>query len=176
MNDFDELLAAKLVDAIEYARTSGRDDIAEYLALKAANDTIRQRETDDLFRAFIGVALSAENVRRNVQVERESPHNFQLLDANMKGSRLRITRGLRCLTVEAGWARGPSDGFMRMGAMAAALLTHLGIPEKSAVLVLKPHADAHSWFEVKKNSTSDTPFEPKDVERHLGIFLSDRVR
>ena len=176
MNDFEALLAAQVSNAIENARASGRDDIADYLALKAANDSVRQREIDALFKAFIGVALSAENVERNVTVERESPHSFELDAAKMKGSLLRMARGLRCLTLEAGWTRGPGDGFMRHGALAVARITHFGIPEKNAGLMLRPHGDAHSWFEIRNDVISKIPFKPEDVVSHLAIFLSDRVR
>lgn len=176
MNDFEALLAAQLSDAIENARATGRDDIADYLALKAANDSVRQREMDDLFKAFIGIALSAENVARNVRVERESPHIFEHSAAKMKGSLLKMSRGLRCLSVEAGWTRAPGDGFMRKGAMAAARIAHFGIPEKNTVLMLKPDADAYSWFELRNDSLLTVPFLPEDVERHLNIFLSDRIR
>ncbi len=176
MNDFEALLAAQLESAIENARRSGRDDIADYLALKAANDSIRQRETDDLFKAFIGTALSAENVARNVTVERETPHSFEHANANIKGSLLRMARGLRCLTVEAGWTRAPADGFMRHGAMAIARITHFGIPEKNALLILKAHAGAHSWFQVRNGVVSDRPASTEDVRHHLEILLNDRVR
>jgi hypothetical protein len=176
MSDFEELVAAKLVDAIETARSSGRDDIADYLALKAANDTIRQREIDSLFKAFIGVALSAENVERNVQVERESPYSFRHGDATMKGTLLQMTRGLRSLTVEAGWTRAPGDGFMRLGAMVVARLTHYGLPEKNAVLMLKPHDDGHSWFELQNDRIAAVVFQAEDVERHVAVLLNDRIR
>lgn len=176
MSDFEDLVASKIVDAIENARASGRDDIADYLALKAANDSVRQREMDELFRAFIGIALSAENVARNVQVERESPHSFLYRDANMKGSLLRITRGLRSLTVEAGWTRAPGDGFMRLGAMAVARLMHYGMPDKNAVLVLKRNGNEHSWFELINDKVATVAFRPQDIQRHFEIFLNDRVR
>jgi hypothetical protein len=176
MNDFEALLTAQIVNAIENARASGRDDIADYLALKAANDTIRQRETDDLLKAFIGIALSAENVARNVEVERESPHSFQYSNARLKGALLRMVRGLRRLTVETGWTRGPGDGIMRLGAMAFARITHFGIPEKNAALILKREGDVHAWFEVRNDTLSKAHFELQDVQRHLDIFLDDRLR
>ena len=176
MNDFEQLLAAKFEDAIDNARASGRDDIADYLALKAANDAVRQRETDDLFKAFISLALTAENVARNVLVEREAPHDFLYRDANMKGALVRMTRGVRSLTVEAGWTRAPGDGFMRLGAMVVARISHFGIPEKNVVLMLRQHGDGYSWHEQKESEVAKTPFGPEEVERHLSIFLSDRVR
>ena len=176
MNDFEELLAAKFVNAIENARASGRDDIADYLALKAANDAVRQRETNDLFKAFISLALSAENVARDVSVERESPHNFAYKDATLKGSLIRMMRGIRSLRVEAGWTRAPGDGFMRFGAMAAARVSHYGIPEKNAELVLKTYGDAYSWFETRHDTVSEVPFGPENIENHLEVFLNDRIR
>src|SRR5687767_4195581 len=89
MNELDELWSAKLSEAIEGARASGRGDLADYLSLKAANDALRQAEIDDLFQQFIDLALSAEHVGTNLQVEREAPHSFVHRNANMKGSLLR---------------------------------------------------------------------------------------
>src|SRR5688572_8269486 len=89
MNELDELWSAKLSDAIEDARASGRSDLADYLSLKAANDAVRQAEIDKLFQHFIDLALSAENVEKNIRVEREAPHSFLHRNANMKGGLLR---------------------------------------------------------------------------------------
>ncbi|MFL6468947.1 MAG: hypothetical protein ACJ72Z_13395 [Pyrinomonadaceae bacterium] len=175
VNELDDLWSAKLSDAIENARTSGRDDIADYLELKATNDSVRQVATDRLFQAFIELALNAENVQKNILVERESPHSFVHRNANMHGTLLRLARGVRCLTLEAGWTRGPSDGFMRLGALAFARITHFGMPEKGVELVLKPNNESALWITVKAGELAGL-FEQADVERHIGIFLDDRIR
>jgi len=175
MNELDDLWSEKLSDAIEHARVTGREDIADYLTLKVANDAIRQSETEKLFQQFIDVALSSENVQKNIQVERESPHSFVHRNANMTGMLLRFVCGVRCLTVEAGWTRTPSDGFMRLGALVFARITHFGMPEKNVELALKPSDESNLWFAVRGSATSDA-FVRSDVERHLQIFLDDRVR
>jgi len=174
-NELDEIWSAKLSNVIDNARASGRDDIADYLTLKAANDSIREAGTERLFQSFIDVALSAENVAKNIHVERESPHTFVHRSATMKGALLRLTRGVRCLTVEAGWTRAPSDGFMRLGGLAFARITHFGMPEKNIELVLKPSEENSLWITVKLNELTDS-FEASDARRHLAIFLDDRVR
>ena len=174
-NELDEIWSAKLSNVIENARTSGRDDIADYLTLKAANDSIRKSGTERLFQSFIDIALNAENVEKNIQVERESPHTFVHRNATMKGELLRLTRGVRCLNVEAGWTRAPSDGFMRLGGLAFARITHFGMPEKNTELVLKPNEQSGLWITVKLNELSDS-FGVSGARRHLAIFLDDRVR
>jgi hypothetical protein len=174
MNELDEIWSAKLSNAIENARTSGRGDLADYLSLKAANDAIRQSEIDMLFQHFIELALSAENVEKNIRVEREAPHSFVHRNANMKGSLLRLTRGVRCLTLEAGWTKAPSDGFMRLGALAFARITHFGMPEKNVELVLKPNDGSNLWFVVKLDKAADA-FDLSLIERQLQVFLDDRI-
>ena len=174
-NELDEIWSAKLSNVIDNARASGREDLADYLTLKAANDSIRNAETERLFQSFIDVALNAENVEQNIQVERESPHTFVHRNATMKGALLRLTRGVRCLTVEAGWTRAPSDGFMRLGGLAFARITHFGMPEKNTELVLKPNEESSLWITVKLNELTDR-FEAPDARRHLAIFLDDRIR
>jgi hypothetical protein len=174
-NELDEIWSAKLSNVIENARASGRDDLADYLTLKAANDSIRKAGAERLFQSFIDVALSSENVEKNIQVERESPHTFVHRNATMKGALLRITRGVRCLTVESGWTRAPSDGFMRLGGLAFARITHFGMPERNTELVLKPNDESSLWITVKLNELTDS-FESPDAARHLAIFLDDRIR
>lgn len=175
MNELDEIWSTKLSNAIENARGSGRGDLADYLSLKAANDAVRKAEIDELFQHFIDIALSAENVEKNIQVEREEPHSFVHREANMKGSLLRLIRGVRCLTLEAGWTKAPSDGFMRLGALAFARITHFGMPEKNVELVLKSNDAGSLWFMVKLDKTADV-FDHSHIERHLQIFLDDRIR
>jgi hypothetical protein len=86
-----------------------------------------------------------------------------------------MSRGLRTLTVEAGWTRAPGDGFMRLGAMAVARLVHYGLRDKNVVLALIQHDGIHSWFEIKNDKIAD-PFVPEDVEKHVEVLLTDSVR
>jgi hypothetical protein len=122
------------------ARESGRNDVADYLRLKAANDAIRTLGCNWLFNTFVEVASNFQSSRIHLDIERQEPHNFAHGSSNMAGSRLNIRHGVRCLSIEAGWARTPSDGIMRSGALALALITHFGMPKAGAELRLV-HAD-----------------------------------
>jgi hypothetical protein len=175
MNEIDDVWAANLANAAENARSAGREDVADYITLKAANNSVRTAAAEHLFQWFIDLALSAENVSRSVTVERESPHSFVHRNATMKGASLRISRGVRCLTIEAGWTRSPSDGFMRLGALAFARISHFGLSEKNEELILKPSEDNTLWFTVKLGQPS-LQFGAGDAERHIRIFLDDHVR
>lgn len=175
MNELDELWSTKLANAIENARSSGQDGMADYIALKIANDAVRQAETDKLFQMFIDAGLSYENANKNIAVEREAPHSFVHRNATMKGALLRLSRGVRTLTLEAGWARTPSDGFMRLGALVFARITHFGMPEKDDELVLQYNDETTLWLVVRLGKPADA-FGEKEVNRHIDVFLDDRLR
>ena len=116
MNELDEIWAQKLAEAAENARVSGRHDVADYLALKAANDTIRRTAVGWLFDTAVQIAAEANRNLSGIAIEREDPYNFSLRGANIVGSMLRVRQGVRCMTIEAGWTRTPADGFMCGGA------------------------------------------------------------
>ena len=175
MNDLDDIWSEKLSTAIEQVRGSGRGDLADYLELKVANDAVRQTEIENLFKLLIDRALSSENIDKNIQVERESPHSFVHRNATMSGFLLRLSRGVRCLTVEAGWTRRPGDGFMRFGALVFARITHFGLPEKNMELILKPSDGNILWHIVRFGSPAES-IERDAVERHVNILIDDRVR
>lgn len=175
MNELDDIWSEKLSDTIEQVRGSGRGDLADFLELKAANDAMRQTEIENLFKLLIDRALSFENIDKNIQVERESPHSFVHRNATMSGYLLRLSRGVRCLTVEAGWTRRPGDGFMRFGALVFARITHFGLPEKNVELILKPNDGNNLWHIVRFGSPAEA-IERDGVERHVDILIDDRVR
>ena len=175
MNELDDIWSENLSNAIEQVRGSGRGDLADYLELKVANDAVRQTEIENLFKLLIDRALSFENIDKNIQVERESPHIFVHRNATMSGFLLRLSRGVRCLTVEAGWTRRPGDGFMRFGALVFARITHFGLPEKNVELILKPNDGNILWQIVRFGSPAE-PIERESVERHVDILIDDRVR
>src|SRR5436305_2498739 len=108
MNELDEIWSQMLADAEARARASGRHDVADYLALKASNDQIRERSIRWLFDSIIEFAAHANRREQAIAIEREDPHNFSFRGANLVGSLLRIRQGVRCLTLEAGWTRTPA--------------------------------------------------------------------
>lgn len=132
MTELDQIWSKMLSDAGENAANAGRHDIAEYLRLKASNDAIRMAGVAWLFNTVIDIAGLAQRDRHGIAIEREDPHSFKFSTSNMVGSLVRIRHGVRCLTVEAGWARTPSDGVMRNGSLAAGRITHFGMPKNNS--------------------------------------------
>jgi len=170
MNELDQFWSEKLSTAIGQARETGRGDLADYLELKAANDAVRQAGVEEFFATVTDIATAPEHASKNITVERESPHNFNHRGANMVGSLLRLRYGVRCMTVEAGWTRTPSDGFMRLGALAFARITHFGIPKANEEFVLKSAEGVAAWAAVK-NDKADVAFGLDRLNEHFTVFV-----
>ena len=168
MNELDETWSRMLAVAIEKAKDAGRDGVADYLALKQSNDVIRQASVDWLFDSFVKIASEANRQNASITIEREEPHEFSFGNAKMAGSLIRIRLGVRRLTVEAGWPRTPSHGFMRGGALAAARIVHFGMPKAGAEIVLARDSDLPVW-----RLDDGTTFESNDLTEHFRVFLAD---
>lgn len=170
MNELDEVWSEMLASAIASAEASGRRDVADYLALKASNDAIRQASVKWLFDSAIELASEASRRNPTITMENESPHNFRFAGANIAGSLLRVRQGVRCLTVEAGWTRTPTDGFMRGGALAFARITHFGMPKSNTRLMLTRFENAPQWFAMP-DEDNRVSFGSEDLIEHFRIFL-----
>ncbi len=158
--------------AITNARNTGRSDIADYLTLRAANDTIRIAGVQWLFENLIGIAAEANRNNSAISTERVDPHSFDLRGARLTGSMLQLRFGVRCLTVEAGWTRSPADGFMRGGALAVAKLTHFGLPRSNIELLLIKGDGAPYWRQVADGKAA-LDFELDSLARHFTILVSE---
>ena len=169
-DEFSEQLAS---EAFERARVSGRGDVADYILLKTSNDKIRAAALEWLFDSALAIASVAN--RRNgfsIAVEREDAHSFKFGNSNLRGSRLVLRQTVRCLTVEAGWTRAPSDGFMRGGALAGGRITHFGIAKANEELLLVRAANnLVNWFALDKENKRRL-FDAANLQRHFQIFLS----
>jgi|SRR5687767_3479247 len=168
MNELDETWSRMMAVAMEKARDAGRGGVADYLALKQSNDVIRQASIDWLFDSFIKMASEANRRNASIAIEREEPHEFSFQNARMAGSLVRILLGVRRLTVEAGWPRTPSHGFMRGGGLAAARITHFGMPKAGAEMVLARDGDVPVW-----RLDDGTTFDSHDLTEHFRVFLAD---
>jgi hypothetical protein len=166
MNELEEAWSEKLALAIENAKSSGRGDIADYLALKQSNDAIRQTGVEWLFGSFIEIASEAGRHNPMILIEREEPHEFEFNRARMAGSLLRIRFGVRSLSVEAGWTRTPAHGFMRGGALAAARVTHFGRSKNDIELTLVQRSQIPGWLTI-----SGSEFVSRHVREHFEILL-----
>lgn len=158
-------------DAINKARSTGRTDVAEYLALKAGNDQLRAASCRWLFASF--TELSDEVNRRGIRlnIENQNPHRFAVGHATMVGSLISFRYGLRNLTVEAGWTRTPQDGFIRGGGLACARISHFGMSKHNAELVLvRSSENVPQWFSVTKEGKRN-PVYSNSLREHFNLFL-----
>jgi hypothetical protein len=93
-----------------------KDLAAEYLALKAANDELREQGKQWLWNALdvicseINRELSARN-NPPLQVGRQE-WQFKVEDSTMVGERFGARLREKTLTVEAGWPREPQHGIV----------------------------------------------------------------
>lgn len=172
MNELEEVWAQMMKRAIDGAKDAGRHDVAEYLTLKATNDFVRATSIKWLFDSMLEIAAQHNRTRAAVQIENKNPHNFAFNKANMVGSLLSFRQGVRCLSLEAGWTRTPTDGFMRGGALAAARITHFGISKANEELVLLKEEDFPQWFSIDKSGRK-TVFDSRNLQKHFRIFAGE---
>src|SRR5919199_4180035 len=117
LDGFDEEYERELAEAQRRARAQGRGDVLDYLTLKAANDSLRARGVELLLGAFTALAGELNRAGAGVALSRADAHRFRVGHSTMVGPRLTLSRGLRALTVEAGWPRAPRDGVVRGGGL-----------------------------------------------------------
>ena len=170
MNESDEVWSQFLAESVVNLRAGSDRAVADYISLKAGNDQIRERGVRWLFESMIQLAGEANRRNYSVTVEREETHSYRLGRANMVGSLVRLRHGVRCLTLEAGWTRSPSDGFMRGQALAAARITHFGKREAGAELHLRKTPDHPEWFVLGRDDSA-TRLEAVELMRHFAILL-----
>ena len=170
MHELDEVWENMMTEAIARAKSSGKNDVADYLMLKASTDAARAASVKWLFDAAREIAAEINRRHAAISVENEHPYRFALGNANLVGSLVRFRQGVRCLTVEAGWTRTPNDGFMRGGALAAARISHFGMRQQNSELVLLRSDNAPHWFEIEKGGKRSL-FDSRNLQKHFQIFL-----
>lgn len=169
MNELEDVWAQKLNQAIAEAHGKGRSDVADYLNLKATNDSIRTASVKWLFDSMTEIAAFANRTQFSITLENENPHQFEFAKANMVGAVLRLRFGVRCLILEAGWTRTPADGFMRGGALAAARIAHFGMKKHDEEIILLRDEDFPNWFSIGIDGKKEV-FNSVHLRRHFGIF------
>ena len=170
MNELNEVWEQLIAEAAKNPPAAGSEGFAEFIAVKAANDAVRETSVRWLLGTMRRAAESANLKGAGITIESEEPHRFAIDKMQLGGSLLRFRQGVRCLTVEAGWTRTPADGFMRGNALAVARLTHFGIANANAELHLLKFEDRPQWFTVT-NIGLRVSFEITDLIKHFQIFL-----
>lgn len=170
MTELDQFWSAMISQAAARALDSGRGDIVDYLRLRAANDAIRTEGVKWLFDSAIEIAANITRIGPSLNIERAEPHSFARGSSNMVGSKLSVQHGVRCLTIEAGWTRTPSDGIMRGGVLAAARLVHFGISRSNADLSLIYSGELPIWHFDDGEGTR-RPVRLVDLNRHFDLLV-----
>ena len=170
MTELDQIWSQFLTEAALRARNDDSSEIADYLRVKAVNDAIRNEGVRWLFDAAIELAAELNRRSAAIEIERIDGHSFKRGSSNMAGHLIRLSQGVRCLSVEAGWTRTPSDGIMRRGALAAARIRHFGIKRSNADLSLAYAGDLPLWH-IEDEDGRRTPFRIVDLHDHFRVFL-----
>jgi hypothetical protein len=169
---FDEDYEQQMREARERARGVGRGDVLDYLDLKAANDAERTRAVEWLLELFTAAAGELNRVGAGLALARTEAHRFRVGNSTMVGPRLVLRRGVRALTVEAGWPRAPRDGIVRGGGLASATIGHFGDARAGSELLLVPDAQTDArWFVIDKTGAR-TELHPELLRRHLARLLA----
>lgn len=171
MNELDEVWTDQLSEMLAEAKFAGRKDITDYLELKITNDFLRSTSVGWLFEAVAQIASEANRNNANLTFEKINPHEFKIGNSNLVGWLVRFRQGVRCLSVEAGWTRKPSDGFMRGGALAVGRVTHFGMPKQNNELILLKIENAPVWFAVDKDG-KHSEFHSSHLQNHFKILIS----
>jgi hypothetical protein len=145
--------------------------VVEYLSLRAANDSVRARAVEWLLESFMAAAGELNRAGAGLTLARTDSHRFRVGNSTMVGARLVLRRGVRALTVEAGWPRAPRDGIVRGGGLASATVSHFGDARAGEELLLVPdaHADAR-WLVIEKTGTR-TELHPERPRQHVARLL-----
>lgn len=136
-----------------------KDYAAEYLALKAANDQLRERGKQWLLDSFTQLcadanrSLMADPTQAGIQTGTQE-WQFKVENATMAGERFGARYRFRTLTVEVGWPRLPEHGFLTDNALARARVSFsqntMLQPEVLAELVFKKVGSSEPvWFVFK---------------------------
>jgi hypothetical protein len=169
---FDEEYERKLDEARARARGGARGDVLEYLDLRAANDAARARAVEWLLELFTAAAGELNRAGAGLALARTDAHRFRVGNSSMVGARLALKRGVRQLTVEAGWPRAPLDGIVRGGGLASAIVGHFGNARAGQELLLLPLPDSEPrWFVIDGKTGARTELRPEDLRRHLARLL-----
>lgn len=167
MSDFDADYERQLEEAQARARTRGRGDVVEYLNLRATNDALRSAGISWLLELFSAHAGELNRAGAGIHVTRTDAHRFKVGHSTMLGPRLVFRVGVRTLTVEAGWPRGPRDGIVRGGGLASALVTHFGNHAAGEELLLVPTPVGQSRWLVLEKSGERAELHAERVRRHF---------
>lgn len=172
VSEFEESWQQVLIEAKRRAEQHGRGEVVDFLELRAANDTLRAAGIEWLITIFQSLADEAARAGHVLTIEREATHQFSVGAATMIGTLFRLRRGVRQLTIEAGWPRAPQHGFMRGNGLASARIKHFGDAAAGAELLLsRPENNVPPQWFILQQAGGRTAFSEARARQHVAEFL-----
>lgn len=172
VSGFDEDYESRMAEAQTRARARGRGDVVEYLSLRAANDSVRTRGVEWLLDTFMIAAGELNRAGAGLTLARTDSHRFRVGNSTMVGARLTLSRGLRSLTIEAGWPRAPRDGIVRGGGLASARAGHFGDRKSDEEFLLVPAGLEDARWLVVDNKGIRTELHEERLRAHVARLLA----
>lgn len=169
MTELDQIWSDMIGAATASAARSGNKGVLDYLMLRASNDQIRTAGVAWLFDTANAIGATAMAFRPHLSAESVEPHSFSHGNSNLVGRRVNFQLGVRCLSIEAGWTRTPSDGIMRGGALATARIAHFGMPREMMLLQLILAEPSPVWIDPETSRSISS----SHIEYHFARLLSD---
>jgi len=174
MSEFEAEWARRIAEAEQRARGAGRGDVAEYLALRAANDEARSVGVAWLIETFAARAAAlnrAGETSISIDLKHEEGHRFRVGLSTMVGTRLLLRAGVRSVTVEAGWPRTPADGIVRGGGLACAAVSHFGDRRAGEEFLLVQTAGRVPRWIILDEAGARPQLLEERVQRHVDKLL-----
>jgi hypothetical protein len=170
MSGLDESYTRDIDRAVEDAKAKGRFDLADYFTLRATNDAVREKGVAWLFESVAEIVGAFNSRGAGIEIERSEKHRFKFGDSMLSGSSLILKKGLRSLSVEAGWTQSTGDGIMRGGALVCAKISHFGFAKQNEELLLLKLENVPQWFS-RTGERELAAFNIRSFKRHFETFL-----
>lgn len=170
MAGLDEEYVRDIDRTVASAKAEGRFDLAEYFTLRATNDAIREKGASWLFDTLLEIVGAFNDNGAGIAVEDTGSHRFRFNGSWLSGSAVSLRRGVRKLTVEAGWTQSTGDGIMRGGALVCAKISHFGLANETEELLLLKIDDVPQWF-IRTGERELSTFNVRSFKRHFELFL-----
>jgi len=176
VSELDEAWALALAEAQRKAHSAGHADIAAYLRLRSSNDLLRKTGIEWLLSTFTKLAGKANREGGSIQISEQDAHRFPVGNATMVGRLLTLSVGVRKLSIEAGWPRQPSDGFVRGNGLACGSIRHFGkASANEELLLVRSEKDSPRWVAIEKSLQRRELLEA-GIRNHLARLLSGNYR
>src|SRR5205809_7855216 len=96
MNELNEVWEQLIAEAAKNPQAIKQQGLAEFIAVKTANDQIRQNAVGWLLDTTRQAAEHANQKNANIIIESAEPHRFSIEKMHLSGAMHRFRQGIRC--------------------------------------------------------------------------------